>query len=357
MPDTEVADRWWETADGPPLRRPVAAVVEAARAVLMSHGVPYADAAVTAGQLVEADLRGYPAHGSERMLQIVRMLRLGTLRPRPVITEQRTTSATAVVDGDGGLGPPAVARAVLLARRIVAGHGIAAVGVRGAGHIGILATWIEQAAGDDSLALLVSSSEPGVVLPGGVTPLFGTNPLAFGWPDADGGHVVADFSTSAISRSELLRRARAGLPLPHGATVDHAGRPTSDAREALDGGLLPFGAGHKGVLLSLLLAMLAGPLVGGPAGHRVTGTRHVERPPDKADLLLVVHLDAMTTIADFGARAEDFLSTLEADPATGFHRPGRAGSARRDAALAAGIDVRPDVAHLLWSHRDSPHDA
>lgn len=357
MPEPAGTDRWWETADRPPVRAPAATASEAARAVLTSLGVPPADAAVTVRQLIEADLRGYPAHGLERMIQIMRMLRRGTLHPRPAITEQRTTSATAIVDGGGGLGPPAVNRAVLLARRIVAEHGIAAVGVRGAGHIGILTTWIERAAGDDSLALLVSSSEPGVVLPGGTTPLFGTNPLAFGWPDSGGRHVVADFSTSAVSRSELLRRAQAGLPLPPGAGVDRAGRPTSDARAALDGGLLPFGVGHKGVLLSLLLAMLAGPVVGGPAGHEVTGTRHVDMPANKADLLLVVRLDAMTTVADFGKRAEDFLAALEADPATGFHRPGRAGAARRDEALAAGIGIRHDVAQLLWPPGGTPHDA
>jgi LDH2 family malate/lactate/ureidoglycolate dehydrogenase len=331
-------------------------VAEAAvRRVLASHGVPDQAAVVTARQLVEADMRGYPAHGVERVLQMSEMLSLGTLAARAAITEERTTPATAVVDAGGGLGPPAVTRAVALARTNVSQYGIAAVALRGAGHVGILATWVEQAAGTDSFALMFSSSEPAVVAPGGKTPLFGTNPLAFGWPDAAGGHVVADFSTSALSRSELLRRARLGLPLPPGTAVDRDGRPTLDAREAVDGGMLPFGYGHKGVLLSLLVSMLAGPLAGGPPAHEVAGTRRADRAPDKAEVLLVIGLDAMADAGHYTQQAERLLSALEADAPDGFHRPARRSAERRAAALVGGIEIAHEAAQVLWPEKEAAH--
>lgn len=348
MADPAEPAAWWETTDRPSVRVPAAAAEAAVRGLLAGYGVAEDDAAVTAGQLVEADLRGYPSHGVERVLQLAEMIRRGTIRTSPSRTEQRTAPAVGYVDGGGGLGPPAAARAVALARGLAAESGLAAVAVRDAGHLGILATWVEQAAGDDCFALLASASEPGVVLPGGSRRWFGTNPLAYAWPDGEGGHIVADFSTSALSRSELLRRARLGRPLPAGAAVDRDGRPTLDAREALDGGLLPFGAGHKGVLLSLLVSMLAGPLAGGPPAHEVAGTRRADRAPDKADLLLVVALDAMTDAGSYVKHADELLSLLEADQPSSFHRPGRHSASRRAAALAQGIDVGRDTADVLW---------
>lgn len=357
MADPGARAAWWETADRPPVRATASATEAAVGTLLTGYGVSEPDAAVTARQLVEADLRGYPSHGVERVLQLAEMIRRGTITARPETAEQRTAAATGFVDAGGGLGPPAAARAVALARRLAGECGLAAVAVRGAGHLGILATWVEQAAGGDCFALMASSSEPAVVLPGGSRPWFGTNPLAYGWPDPDGGHIVADFSTSALSRSELLRRARLGLSLPPGAAVDRDGRPTLDAGAALHGGLLSFGAGHKGVLLSLLVSLLAGPLAGGPPAHEVAGTRRADRAPDKADLLLVVALDSLTDAGVYSKHVGELLSLLEADQSSAFHRPGRDSAARRAAALAQGIDVGRDVADLLWPAGEEVRDA
>ncbi len=60
---------------------------------------------VTADVLMEADLRGYGTHGLLRLPHMLRRLQEGTINPkaRPHLTQEREGSA--LVDGDGSLGP------------------------------------------------------------------------------------------------------------------------------------------------------------------------------------------------------------------------------------------------------------
>ena len=49
--------------------------------------------------------------------------------------------------------------------------------------------------------------------------------------------------------------------MPPGTALDSQGNPTSSAEAALEGSMLPFG-GHKGFALSLMIELIAGPLIG-----------------------------------------------------------------------------------------------
>ncbi|WP_433892868.1 Ldh family oxidoreductase [Streptomyces sp. CA-111067] len=340
---------WWtgtgSGSGGAGVRVPAARAGDAAVRLLTRRGVPASDAAVTARHLLDGDLRGHPAHGLSRLRQITAMLDRGTLDPRPARVLRHPRPAVAVVDGGGGLGPPAAAEAVTAVRELSADTGVAVAAIHRAGHLGTLAGWVEAAASDDCFALMASSSEPGVVAPGGATPLFGTNPLAYSWPSADG-QVTADFTTAALTRSELLSRAETGRRLPRNSAVRSDGTPTRDPVEALGGGLLPMAAGHKGVLLSLLVGFLAGPVVGGPPAHRVAGTRDAGRPAGKCDFLLVIRLDAAGTPEEFCGSGDDFLAFAEKEG--GFVRPGRGSRERRARGEAEGIVLDGPTARLLW---------
>ena len=62
------------------------------------------------------------------------------------------------------------------------------------------------------------------------------------------------------------RRAR-GKPIPEGWATTRDGLPTTDARAALDGMMLPFG-GAKGAMLALVVELLAAALTGANFGYR-----------------------------------------------------------------------------------------
>jgi L-2-hydroxycarboxylate dehydrogenase (NAD+) len=318
------------------------ALAAALGGLLEARGVPAGDAALTAAAMVEGDLRGYPHHGVDRIFQALAGLDEGSLRARPERRVLHEGPAFAVVDGDRGLGPPAAAEAVELAAAKACGAGVGAVGVRGAGHIGILAYYAEMGARRGCLTLVTSTTSPAAVVPGGSERLLGTNPLAYSFPLADG-LVTADFSTTAASRGALLHRRDTGQPLEPGWGVDALGRPTTSPAAALEGGLLPHGGDIKGALVSLLLATLAGPLIGGPPNHAVTGTRFMDQPPTKGDLFVCFAIGRFTGLDAF---ARDSLSQLQAMERStpGFHVPGSRSHARR---RGGRVTVGPALAELL----------
>ena len=98
-------------------------------------------------------------------------------------------------------------------------------------------------------ALHTASGAPHIVPPGATRPALGTNPIAFGFPSADG-PVIFDIGTASLMWGEVLLAAETGEALPPGLGFDADGNPTTDGRAAAKGGVAAFG-GHKGYGLGL----------------------------------------------------------------------------------------------------------
>ena len=90
---------------------PIAAIRALITDALSVAGLPRADAAVCAHLMGEADLTGADAHGVFRLPQYVRRLKAGGFNPRPSITVTKSAPATALVDGDNGMGHLVMSRA------------------------------------------------------------------------------------------------------------------------------------------------------------------------------------------------------------------------------------------------------
>lgn len=95
-------------------------------------------------------------------------------------------------------------------------QGIAAMAVNRCVHFSAL--WVEVEALTEAglVALATTPSHAWVAPAGGRKPIFGTNPIAFGWPRPDGPPFVFDFATSAVARGEIQLHERAGKPIPLG---------------------------------------------------------------------------------------------------------------------------------------------
>src|SRR4029079_6629459 len=72
--------------------------------------VPESDATRIAELMLEADLTGADAHGVFRLKQYVDRFKLGAVNPRPNIHVNRTAAATALIDGENGMGHVVVVR-------------------------------------------------------------------------------------------------------------------------------------------------------------------------------------------------------------------------------------------------------
>jgi uncharacterized oxidoreductase len=240
------------------------------REIFAARGVPAEDAAWIASLLVRANLRGHDSHGVIRVPQYVASLERGTLNPAPKMRLVVDTPGIAILDGDGGFGQVVARRGTALAIERTRAHGVAAVALRGASHVGRLADYAEMAAREGLVGLLWANARGGLnVAPwGGAARRLGTNPHAIGIPGPDGAVAMShDFATSVWAEGKLRVKFNRGEPAPPGIMLDGRGEPSTDPRRYYTeppGSLLTAG-GHKGYGLSLAIEILAGILSGAGA--------------------------------------------------------------------------------------------
>ena len=201
------------------------------------------------------------SHGVFRLPGYVASLRSGKVngKAKPKVSDM--APAAVKVDADNGFAPLAlkVGRDPLAAK--AKSQGIAVQAITRTYHFAAL--WPETAAlAEEGLAAFAfTSAKPTVAPAGGIKPVFGTNPMSFAWPREGHPPMVFDLATAAMARGEIMIAAREGHAVPEGCGITADGTPTTDPGEILKGAQLAFG-GYKGALLSLMVELLAGPLIG-----------------------------------------------------------------------------------------------
>ncbi|MCG2840140.1 Ldh family oxidoreductase [Sandaracinobacter sp. RS1-74] len=229
--------------------------------VLKGAGLSDAHARAVARVITAGERDECASHGLYRLPGCVMTIRSGKLSPdaEPGIVD----ASPALVRADARFGYSLLAfeRAAPLLVEKAKAVGVAALAITNCFHFSALWPEIEHLTEQGVAALAMTPSHAWVAPAGGRKGLLGTNPLAFGWPRPGPHPYVFDFATSAIARGDLALHEIAGQPIPEGWGVDAEGRPTTDARAALDGAMLTFG-GHKGSALSTMIELLAGPLIG-----------------------------------------------------------------------------------------------
>jgi len=219
--------------------------------ILESVGVPCADARLLADSLVTAELWGHSSHGMLRLPWYRARLRSGAMEPvtRPdVVTD---SGPLVVLDGHHGIGQVLTALAVDLGVERARVHGIAGVAVRNSNHFGTAAYFTRRAAEAGCVALLATNASPAMAPWGGREKAVGTNPWSIAAPAGSSGTVVMDIANTAVARGKIYLAEEKGVPIPEGWAADADGVPTTDAREAVDGLILPM-AGHKGYAISFV---------------------------------------------------------------------------------------------------------
>ena len=92
-------------------------------------------------------------------------------------------------------------------------------------------------------------------------PVYGTNPVSFAAPVADGRPLVIDQASSATAFVNVRNAAQRNETIPEGWAVDQNGKPTTDAREAVKGLLVAFG-GARGANIAMMMEILAAGVTG-----------------------------------------------------------------------------------------------
>ena len=249
-------------------RIPTAAVTGLIVDAMQKSGVPAADAAKIAELMLEADLVGADAHGVFRLPQYVQRLKLGSTNARPNITVTRSAPATALVDGDNGMGHLVVARTAETAIELARECGVAWVGCRMSGHAGAAGVYAALPLKADMIGIYSAVANANhMPLAGGAEPLLGTNPLAIAIPAGEEPPLVLDIATSIVSYGTIKNHKLLNRPLHADWMIDpKTGEAVTDPQKSIAALLLPMG-GYKGAGLALILGLLAGTLNGALFGR------------------------------------------------------------------------------------------
>jgi LDH2 family malate/lactate/ureidoglycolate dehydrogenase len=243
------------------VRLSLADVHEFATRVLVANGMEKMQADALANVMAVAQRDECHSHGLYRLIMCVKTLRAGKVVPNAVPVVEDVSPALVKVDACRGFSQPAFevgSKALIEKARTV---GVAALAINNCFHFSALWPEVEVFANEGLAAIAMTPSHSWVAPAGGTKPVLGTNPMAFAWPRPGPTPFVFDFATSAAARGdfELYRRAGKKIPLDWG--YDAEGNPTDDPAAALGGAMRTFG-GHKGSALSVMIELLAGPLVG-----------------------------------------------------------------------------------------------
>jgi L-2-hydroxycarboxylate dehydrogenase (NAD+) len=226
--------------------------------------LPHEDAEQVAEVLLDSELRGHESHGVHLLSFLIDAYR-GGMNPRPHIRVLRESEGALLLDGDHSHVVGAMQAMRWCIERARERKGIAVAGVRNS-QLLVPGFYARMAAEADLIGFACANGFPMVAPPGGRTPTFGTNPLAYGIPAGRYPPVVLDIATTTSAAFKVWLAAQRNHPVPDGMILDPEGHPTTDPKEFVQGGLMaPLGspaAPHKGFGLALVIDALAGVLTG-----------------------------------------------------------------------------------------------
>ena len=315
---------------------------------MTKSGLPADDAGKVAELMLEADLTGADAHGVFRLPQYVLRLKLGGLNPRPNIKIERTAPATALVDGDNGMGHLVVSRAMETAIDIARENGVGWVGMRMSNHAGAAGVYAALPLKADMIGLYAAVANANhMPLAGGSEALLGTNPFAIAIPAGQEPPLVLDIATSVVSYGTIKNHRLQNIPLAPGWMVDpKTGEAVTDPQKSAEALLLPMG-GYKGAGLALMFGMLAGTLNGAFFGRDcVDFNATPEKINNTGQFVIALDparfqpLDQFKTEVDRHSRELRASKTL---PGQTVRLPGEQRAKRRADRLANGLALAPEL--------------
>lgn len=311
--------------------------------ILVRHDTAPDNARSVAEALVAAQIDGHAGHGLSRLPAYSAQARSGKVKGHAVPQVEPAGAAAVRIDAGNGFAFPAldVARQELITRARTTG--IATAAIHRSHHFGAAGRHVELLADAGLIGLIMGNSPKAIAPWGGKDGLFGTNPIAFAAPrsgDANTAPLLIDLSLSKVARGKVMVAAQKGEPIPEGWALDTDGNPTTDAKAALDGTMVPMGDA-KGAALVMMVEILAAALTGANFGYEASSFFTAEgAPPGVGQCLIAIDPVALSG-GHFAARLEDMIAAILAQPGTRL--PGTRRLDNRQAAARDGVRVSSDL--------------
>jgi len=243
---------------------------------LVHAGIPKEDAKTIGEVLIESDKRGIDSHGIGRLKPIyVDRIDAGIMNPITKIDILKNEKATAVLDGNNGMGHVVGKKAMQMAIDKAKEYGVGMTVVRNSNHYGIAGYYATMATDNNMIGVTGTNARPSIAPTFGVENMMGTNPLTWGIPTDEEFPFVLDCATSVSQRGKIEVYGRAGKQLPPGWVIGLDGKTRTDTQQILkdlttgEAALTPLGGigdmtgGYKGYGYSAVVEILSAALSDG----------------------------------------------------------------------------------------------
>ncbi|WP_440932233.1 Ldh family oxidoreductase [Candidatus Pelagibacter sp.] len=236
--------------------------------IFIKHKLSSDHAKICADALINAEQVGAYGHGLSRLKMYCDRIKKKVINPKPKIKIKNISQSISQIDANDSIGFVAADIAIKTAIKNAKKTGLGLVGVKNSGHYGLSGYYAEQATKKNLVTMIFTNAPPAIAPHGALKSLFGTNPICFGTPTGSKIPFILDTSISMINRGKIRVAARNNQKIPEGVALDNKGRPTTDAKKALEGVQLPI-AGFRGSGLAWMVDILSGVLTGGNHAGKV----------------------------------------------------------------------------------------
>ena len=308
--------------------------------VLRKAGTAESAAGSVARALVRANLDGLHSHGLARLKAYSAQVAAGKVAGEAEPILEKLGPSAARIDANDGFAFPAFDLAIDALVDMTAETPVAGVAVTNSHHFGVAGHHVERLAERGIVGLVFGNSPAGIAPWGGSRPLFGTNPIAFGFPRKEAPPVVVDLSLSKQARGKIKLAADEGRPIPEGWALDAAGNPTTDAAAAMGGSMLPLGDA-KGAALVLAVEIMAAAMTGAHFGYEASSFFDDKGGPPRVGQFLLGFAPGPLSGGTYSARIEVLLQAVLDQPGTRL--PGTRRLDIRQATEQTGIEVPDDL--------------
>lgn len=270
-------------------------------ATFTQNGFNEADANRMADVLLWADMSGITPMGIAKMVGSEPVQKEKATAPIEVV---RDTKLSQLINAHGAPAPLACQQAVDVVIQKAKEHSFGMVGVNNT-HCSsaALAYYVDRIAQENLIGIMMSRAGGSVAPFGSADPLFGTDPMAFGFPTNDE-PILFDMATSPVTWTGLLLAKARGEQLPENIAIDSEGNPTTDPAKALEGAMFPFDHGYKGSGLGMVVEVLAGPLV-------ASAYCDFKNAETYGNVIMAIDPELFVDIADFKTKCSDMTTIIK----------------------------------------------
>ena len=268
-----------------------------------------------ADALINAEFDGQAGHGLSRIPSYVEQLNVGKVKGNvePLLISSK--GSVICIDANNGFAFPAISLALSEITNTCKKYGIAAASISRSHHFGQAGRHVERLAEQGLIGLMFGNTPKAIPPWGGSKPLFGTNPIAFSAPRANDAPMVIDMSLSKVARGKVMVANQLNEKIPEGWAIDKEGKPTTDAKKALEGAMLPIGDA-KGSALALMVEILAAGLTGSNFGFEASSFLDDEGDSPSVGQLIIAIDPSFFSGESFGERTETIVDAILEQPGT-----------------------------------------